>query len=114
MDTSSFDLTMYVHSVYCLEQIVSCRCPVWRSSADDYNYPFHLERISTLNTFEVSDLGAFEKIRQSKNYTKEQYRINRWWVFLHGIRHSFEPIVTPKFQFEDSFLGSEYNFPVKI
>ena len=48
--------------------------------ADDYNYPFHLERISTLNTFEVSDLGAFEKIRQSKNYTKEEYRINRWSV----------------------------------
>ncbi|XP_043191274.1 uncharacterized protein LOC122388848 [Amphibalanus amphitrite] len=47
--------------------------------ADDYNYPFHLERISTLNTFEVSDLGAFEKIRQSKNYTKEEYRINRWY-----------------------------------
>ncbi|XP_037078702.1 uncharacterized protein LOC119099747 [Pollicipes pollicipes] len=47
--------------------------------ADDYNYPFHLERISTLNTVEVSDLGAFEKIRQSKNYTKEEYRINRWY-----------------------------------
>ena len=52
--------------------------PQLLTRADDYNYPFHLERISTLNTFEVSDLGAFEKIRQSKNYTKEEYRINKW------------------------------------
>lgn len=46
--------------------------------ADDFNDPIHLERISTLNTFTVSDLGAFSNETQSMDYSSEHYRINEW------------------------------------
>lgn len=47
--------------------------------ADDFNDPIHLERISTLNTFTVRDLGAFSNETQSMDYTSEHYRINEWY-----------------------------------
>ncbi|KAJ8952914.1 hypothetical protein NQ318_006531 [Aromia moschata] len=46
--------------------------------ADDFNDPIHLERISTLNTFIVEDLGAV-KPDTSNDYTSEYYRINEWY-----------------------------------
>ncbi|KAJ8981548.1 hypothetical protein NQ317_009807 [Molorchus minor] len=46
--------------------------------ADDFNDPIHLERISTLNTFIVQDLGAI-KPDTSSDYTSEYYRINEWY-----------------------------------
>jgi hypothetical protein len=46
--------------------------------ADDFNDPIHLERISTLNTFTVSDLGAVRNDSLSTDYTSEFYRINEW------------------------------------
>lgn len=46
--------------------------------ADDFNYPIHLERISTRNTFTVQDLGAFPAESLSYDYTTEYYRINEW------------------------------------
>ncbi|KAK3876401.1 hypothetical protein Pcinc_018813 [Petrolisthes cinctipes] len=47
---------------------------------DDYNDPVHLERISTLNFFQVEDLGAIlPKGQRSLNYTLEDYRINEWY-----------------------------------
>lgn len=47
--------------------------------ADDFNDPIHLERISTLNTFEVRDLGAIPPDSLSLNYTSEWYRTNEWY-----------------------------------
>ncbi|CAB0033910.1 unnamed protein product [Trichogramma brassicae] len=46
---------------------------------DDFNDPVHLERISTRNTFSVSDLGAFPSSQLSKDYTTDYYRINEWY-----------------------------------
>lgn len=48
------------------------------SRADDFNDPIHLERISTLNTFTVKDLGAIPNDSLSNDYTSEYYRINEW------------------------------------
>lgn len=47
--------------------------------ADDFNDPIHLQRVSTLNTFEAADLGAFRLESQSYNYTIDAYRINDWY-----------------------------------
>ena len=47
--------------------------------ADDYNDPIHLERYSTLNMFDVRDLGAISPERKSDNYTTDYYRINKWY-----------------------------------
>lgn len=47
--------------------------------ADDFNDPIHLERISTLNTFTVRDLGAIRNDSLSTDYTSEFYRINEWY-----------------------------------
>lgn len=46
--------------------------------ADDFNDPIHLERISTLNTFTVFDLGAVTP-DTSNDYTSDFYRINEWY-----------------------------------
>lgn len=46
--------------------------------ADDFNDPIHLEKISTLNTFTVSDLGAIPNDSLSMDYTSDYYRINEW------------------------------------
>ena len=46
--------------------------------ADDFNDPIHLERISTLNTFTVRDLGAVKQ-DTSNDYTSNFYRINDWY-----------------------------------
>ncbi|KAK9874683.1 hypothetical protein WA026_005503 [Henosepilachna vigintioctopunctata] len=45
---------------------------------DDFNDPIHLERISTLNTFIVQDLGAVP-IDTSYDYASDYYRINEWY-----------------------------------
>ncbi|KAK7868072.1 hypothetical protein R5R35_005539 [Gryllus longicercus] len=47
--------------------------------ADDFNDPIHLERISTLNTFTVQDLGAIPNDSLSLDYTSDAYRINEWY-----------------------------------
>ena len=47
--------------------------------ADDYNDPIHLEQYSTLNMFNVKDLGAVSKYSKSENYTTDYYRINKWY-----------------------------------
>ncbi|XP_075218965.1 uncharacterized protein LOC142323345 [Lycorma delicatula] len=47
--------------------------------ADDFNDPIHLEKIATLNTFTVNDLGAISKDTQSTDYTSDFYRINEWY-----------------------------------
>lgn len=46
---------------------------------DDFNDPVHLQKISTLNTFFVEDLGAFDPESLSKDYTSDFYRINEWY-----------------------------------
>lgn len=46
---------------------------------DDFNDPIHLQKISTMNTFEVRDLGAIPTESLSKDYTSEFYRINEWY-----------------------------------
>uniref|UniRef100_A0A1B6IF03 GPR158/179 extracellular domain-containing protein n=1 Tax=Homalodisca liturata TaxID=320908 RepID=A0A1B6IF03_9HEMI len=47
--------------------------------ADDFNDPIHLERISTLNTFIVKDLGGIPNNSLSEDYTSDYYRINDWY-----------------------------------
>lgn len=47
--------------------------------ADDFNDPIHLERMSTRNTFNVQDLGAFASGSLSEDYTTDYYRINEWY-----------------------------------
>lgn len=47
--------------------------------ADDFNDPIHLEKISTINTFTVLDLGAVPNDSLSNDYTSEYYRINEWY-----------------------------------
>lgn len=47
--------------------------------ADDFNDPVHLEKISTINTFTVLDLGAVPNDSLSNDYTSEFYRINEWY-----------------------------------
>lgn len=47
--------------------------------ADDFNDPVHLQKISTLNTFYVEDLGAFGPVSLSKDYTSDFYRTNEWY-----------------------------------
>ncbi|KAK4883692.1 hypothetical protein RN001_007011 [Aquatica leii] len=46
--------------------------------ADDFNDPIHLERISTLNTFTIEDLGAVP-VDTSADYTSDYFRINEWY-----------------------------------
>lgn len=58
--------------------------------ADDFNDPIHLERISTLNTFTVQDLGAIPNDSLSLDYASESYRINKWykkWLPDYTRRH---------------------------
>ncbi|CAB3375436.1 Hypothetical predicted protein [Cloeon dipterum] len=47
--------------------------------ADDFNDPIHLQRISTMNTFTVQDLGAIPNNSQSSDYTSDYYRTNEWY-----------------------------------
>lgn len=46
---------------------------------DDFNDPIHLQKISTMNTFDVRDLGASPPDAISKDYTSELYKINEWY-----------------------------------
>uniref|UniRef100_A0A182M7C6 GPR158/179 extracellular domain-containing protein n=1 Tax=Anopheles culicifacies TaxID=139723 RepID=A0A182M7C6_9DIPT len=46
---------------------------------DDFNDPIHLEKISTLNTFYVRDLGAFPPDSALHDYTIKNYHINEWY-----------------------------------
>lgn len=48
--------------------------------ADDFNDPVHLQKISTLNTFYIDDLGAFERDSLSSDYTSDFYRTNEWYT----------------------------------
>lgn len=46
---------------------------------DDFNDPIHLQKISTMNTFDVRDLGSVPKGSLSKDYTRDFYKINEWY-----------------------------------
>lgn len=46
---------------------------------DDFNDPIHLAKISTLNTFDVRDLGAIPSSSKSNDYTSDFYKINEWY-----------------------------------
>uniref|UniRef100_A0A6B2EIQ8 Putative g-protein coupled receptor n=1 Tax=Phlebotomus kandelakii TaxID=1109342 RepID=A0A6B2EIQ8_9DIPT len=46
---------------------------------DDFNDPIHLQKISTMNTFDVRDLGAIPSNSFSLDYTTEFYKINEWY-----------------------------------
>jgi len=46
--------------------------------ADDFNDPIHLEKMSTLNTFTVRDLGAFSNESLTQDYTSKHYGTNEW------------------------------------
>uniref|UniRef100_U5ENY5 Putative g-protein coupled receptor signaling pathway n=1 Tax=Corethrella appendiculata TaxID=1370023 RepID=U5ENY5_9DIPT len=46
---------------------------------DDFNDPIHLQKISTMNTFNVKDLGAIPLDSLSQDYTTDFYKINEWY-----------------------------------
>lgn len=46
---------------------------------DDFNDPIHLLKTSTMNTFDIRDLGASPKDSYSKDYTSDLYKINEWY-----------------------------------
>ncbi|XP_058452752.1 uncharacterized protein LOC131431196 [Malaya genurostris] len=46
---------------------------------DDFNDPIHLHKISTMNTFDVRDLGAFSPDSISHDYSTDYYKINEWY-----------------------------------
>lgn len=46
---------------------------------DDFNDPIHLQKISTMNTFVVQDLGAVPSNSFSRDYTSDFYKINEWY-----------------------------------
>lgn len=59
--------------------ILNCIFFFFIHRSDDFNDPFHLERISTLNTIEAIDLGAVPNNSMSRNYTHPHYKINEWY-----------------------------------
>ena len=61
---------------------------------DDYNDPYQLKGISTMNTIAVTDLGAIRSEMRDSNYTTEVYKTNEWysaWLPDLTIRHDSKP-----------------------
>lgn len=80
--------------------------------ADDFNDPIHLERISTLNTFIMQDLGAV-KANTSEDYTSGYYRINEWyrkWLPDHVVgRHDTKTTYQVKIRYANN-TNETYTF----
>lgn len=73
--------------------------------ADDFNDPYHYQGTSTLNTIEVSDLGAISNTSASLNYTNEQYKINEWyrsWLPDPTKRHDSKTTYTVQITYSNS------------
>lgn len=61
---------------------------------DDYNDPYQLKGISTMNTISVTDLGAIKTEMRDTNYTTDVYKINEWysaWLPDLTKRHDSKP-----------------------
>lgn len=61
---------------------------------DDYNDPYQLKGVSTLNTIAVTDLGAVRPEMRDSNYTTDVYKINEWysaWLPDPTKRHDSKP-----------------------
>lgn len=61
---------------------------------DDYNDPYQLKGISTMNTIAVTDLGAIRPEMRDSNYTTDVYKINEWysaWLPDLTKRHDSKP-----------------------
>lgn len=61
---------------------------------DDYNDPYQLKGVSTMNTIVVSDLGAIRPEMRDSNYTTDVYKINEWytnWLPDLTKRHDSKP-----------------------
>lgn len=61
---------------------------------DDYNDPYQLKGISTMNTIAVTDLGAIKPEMRDTNYTTDVYKINEWysaWLPDPTKRHDSKP-----------------------
>lgn len=61
---------------------------------DDYNDPYQLKGISTMNTIAVTDLGAIKPEMRDTNYTTDVYKINEWysaWLPDLTKRHDSKP-----------------------
>lgn len=64
---------------------------------DDYNDPYQLKGVSTMNTISISDLGAIRPDVRDSNYTSEMYKINEWyssWLPDLTNRHDSKPTYT--------------------
>lgn len=64
---------------------------------DDYNDPYQLKGISTMNTIAVTDLGAIKPEMRDTNYTTDVYKINEWysaWLPDLTKRHDSKPTYT--------------------
>lgn len=61
---------------------------------DDYNDPYQLRGVSTMNTIAINDLGAIRPDIRDTNYTSEVYKINEWysnWLPDLTNRHDSKP-----------------------
>lgn len=61
---------------------------------DDYNDPFQMKGLSTMNTIAISDLGAIRPDLKDSNYTTDVYKINEWysaWLPDLTKRHDSKP-----------------------
>lgn len=61
---------------------------------DDYNDPYQLKGVSTMNTIAVTDLGAIRPDLRDSNYTTDVYKINEWysaWLPDLTQRHDSKP-----------------------
>lgn len=61
---------------------------------DDYNDPYQLKGLSTMNTIVISDLGAVRPDLRDSNYTTDVYKINEWyssWLPDPTKRHDSKP-----------------------
>lgn len=61
---------------------------------DDYNDPYQLKGVSTMNTIAVTDLGAIKPEMRDSNYTTEVFKINEWysaWLPDLTKRHDSKP-----------------------
>lgn len=61
---------------------------------DDYNDPYQLRGVSTMNTIAITDLGAVRPEMSDSNYTTDVYKTNEWysaWLPDLTKRHDSKP-----------------------
>lgn len=68
---------------------------------DDYNDPYQLKGVSTMNTIAITDLGSIRPEMRDSNYTTEAYKTNEWysaWLPDLTKRHDSKPTYSVQIQ----------------